>query len=239
VRLRKSPGLPPAILKLVNDTICTFDACGVTNLTPTRQAFKHVQLHRNNAFYSFLLQIAEFVVSHMFPDEHGLGRSFAQMIEQDAQLEGIFESFVRNFYRVEQSVYRLREGAERLEWDLHEPTTPSDEAYLPGMYPDMTLRSDSKTLVIDAKYYRSTFSKSHVSDQRKIHSTNLYQLFSYLKNLERNGGTDAKVEGILLYPQVDEAASLRYRVTRAHDANLYYRPDSAVAEDRVLSACVN
>jgi 5-methylcytosine-specific restriction enzyme subunit McrC len=127
-------------------------------------------------------------------------------------LEGIFEAFVRNFFRAEQFVYWLRDGTERLEWDLNEPATPWDEAYLPGMYPDMTLRSDTRTIVIDAKYYRSTFGKSHVSDRRKIHSANLYQLFSYLKNLERKGGNDAKAEGILLYPQIDEAASLRYAV---------------------------
>jgi 5-methylcytosine-specific restriction enzyme subunit McrC len=212
VRLGKSPGLPPAIEKLINETIRTFDDYGVTASKPTRAAFKQVQLHRNNAFYSFLLQTAEFIVSHVFPDEHGLGRSFAQMILDDARLESIFEAFVRNFYRSEQSIYRLQDGTERLEWDLNEPASPSDEPYLPGMYPDMTLRSDTKTIVIDAKWYKSTFGVSHVSDRRKIHSSNLYQLFSYLKNLERSEGTDAKAEGILLYPQVDEAASLRYEV---------------------------
>lgn len=50
----------------------------------------------------------------MFPDQHGFGRSFAKVIEKDAYLEGIFESFVRNSYKAEQSVYRLRDGAERL-----------------------------------------------------------------------------------------------------------------------------
>ena len=212
VRLRKNQGLPSAIQDLLNDTIHTFDDYGVTSVRPTRQAFKQVQLHRNNAFYGFLLQIAEFVVLHIFPDEQGLGRSFAQGIEYDAKLEKIFEAFVRNFYRAEQSAYLLRDGTERLEWDLNEPASPSDEPYLPGMYPDMTLRSDTKTIVLDAKWYKSTFGTSHVSDRRKIHSSNLYQLFSYLKNLERSGGADAKAEGILLYPQVDEAASLRYEV---------------------------
>jgi 5-methylcytosine-specific restriction enzyme subunit McrC len=80
------------------------------------------------------------------------------------------------------------------------------------MYPDMTLRSDSKTIVIDAKYYGSTFARSHVSEQRKIHSANLYQLFAYLKNLEAQGSSDAQAEGILLYPQVDEAVALSYKV---------------------------
>jgi 5-methylcytosine-specific restriction enzyme subunit McrC len=212
VRLGKSSGLPPAIQKLVSNTIGTFDDYGVSTSRPTRAAFKQVQLHRNNAFYSFLLQIAEFVVSHAFPDERGLGRSFAQMIVDDARLERIFETFVRNFYRAEQSVYSLRDGTERIEWDVNEPASPSDEPYLPGMYPDMTLRSDTKTIMIDAKWYQSTFGTSHVSDRKKIHSSNLYQLFSYLKNLERKGGADAKAEGILLYPQVDEAVSLRYKV---------------------------
>jgi 5-methylcytosine-specific restriction enzyme subunit McrC len=37
-------------------------------------------------------------------------------------------------------------------------------------------------------------------------------LFAYLKNLEARGGPDTKAEGILVYPAVERALDLRYRI---------------------------
>jgi len=211
-QLLLTKGLATDVSRKIRDTIRRFDAFGVSDIRLTKQAFRQVQLHRNNAFYGFLMRLAEFVAAQLFPTEGGSSRQFAKLIDDEQKLNLIFEAFVRNFYRAEQKIYRLREGSERLDWDLAGELSAIDEGFLPGMYPDMTLRSRAKTIVIDAKYYRNTFTTRFDPSRRKIHSGNLYQLFTYLKNLEANGGHDASADGILLYPQIDEAVSLAYTV---------------------------
>ena len=44
------------------------------------------------------------------------------------------------------------------------------------------------------------------------HSTNLYQLFAYLNNLEARGGADASADGMLLYPAVSQSVRLKYEI---------------------------
>jgi|GEM_PF-3543589 len=49
----------------------------------------------------------------------------------------------------------------------------------------------------------------HCSGQSSVHSVHLYQIYAYLRNLERRGGPDAQAEGILLYPAVSQRIDLR------------------------------
>ena len=53
----------------------------------------------------------------------------------------------------------------------------------------------------------------------KIHSTNLYQLFSYLKNKEKDPGWE-NCEGILLYPTVQESYDFNYTLA-GHKVRIY------------------
>lgn len=64
------------------------------------------------------------------------------------------------------------------------------------------LKQGDKTLVIDAKYYSHTTQKQY--DVNTLHSGNLYQIFTYVKNREYQfGDQDNKVSGMLLYARVD------------------------------------
>ena len=56
-----------------------------------------------------------------------------------------------------------------------------------------------KTLIIDAKYYTHTTQVQY--DVHTLHSNNLYQIFTYVKNKATKGGT---VSGMLLYAKTDE-----------------------------------
>lgn len=58
-------------------------------------------------------------------------------------------------------------------------------------------------LIIDAKYYEHTL-QTHF-DTQTLHSENLYQIFTYVKNKEAAlKGTNHKVAGMLLYAKTDE-----------------------------------
>lgn len=74
---------------------------------------------------------------------------------------------------------------------------------LPVMQTDIMLGYKKRVLIIDAKYYSHNMQTQY--DVRTIHSGNLYQIFTYVKNKEiQLQGEDHEVAGLLLYAQTDE-----------------------------------
>lgn len=71
------------------------------------------------------------------------------------------------------------------------------------MQTDITLRLDDRALIIDAKYYGRTMQSQY--NKQTIHSANLYQIFSYVKNMEAT--EKVKVDGMLLYAKTQEAVT--------------------------------
>ena len=66
------------------------------------------------------------------------------------------------------------------------------------MQSDVYLEYENKILIIDAKYYSHTTQSYWNSNT--IHSSNLYQIFTYVKNKESElKGNDYSVSGMLLY----------------------------------------
>ena len=64
----------------------------------------------------------------------------------------IFEEFIGNFYSLKQSCFDV--GRTHLKWNAS-ATKLSDLQFLPTMITDVTLTSVDRTIVIDAKYYRT------------------------------------------------------------------------------------
>ena len=59
-------------------------------------------------------------------------------------------------------------------------------------------------LIIDAKYYTHTLAVGRF-DARTLHSANLYQIFTYVKNKDKAMGEGVhSVSGMLLYARTDE-----------------------------------
>ncbi len=78
------------------------------------------------------------------------------------------------------------------------------------MRTDVTLESKTRKIIIDTKFYLSTLQEHH--QKETIHSGNLYQMQSYLTNIEEKGGElNRHCEGILLYPTVNKELNLSYQ----------------------------
>jgi 5-methylcytosine-specific restriction enzyme subunit McrC len=74
---------------------------------------------------------------------------------------------------------------------------------LPMMQSDIMLSHQGNILIIDAKYYAHT-TQQHFN-KRTIHSQNLYQIFTYVKNKEvALMNQKHVVSGMLLYAKTDE-----------------------------------
>lgn len=69
----------------------------------------------------------------------------------------------------------------------------------------ITLSCGNDVFIIDAKYYSHTTQTQY--DVRTLHSNNLYQIFTYVKNKEAElmDAPHKKVAGMLLYARTDEA----------------------------------
>jgi hypothetical protein len=76
--------------------------------------------------------------------------------------------------------------------------------------PRIVLSSPERRIIIDTKFYASALSEHH--GKWLLHSSNLYQLFAYLKNSEALSSKFASVEGILLYSAVGEPLRATYRM---------------------------
>ena len=169
--------------------------------------FRRVQLHGNNAFYDFLLKVCALAHDALIPEEGGERFRFRDIVSDERLMARVFQDFVFNFYRLEQSDFEVRR--ENITWDVV-PTFGSGLHMLPVMQTDVSLRRPGRTIVVDTKYYREPLQV--YQGQRTVRPEHLYQLFAYLKNLERRGGSDARAEGLLLYPTVEEAIGLTFEV---------------------------
>lgn len=203
----------------------------VSDIELTSKHFDGVQLHRNNAFYGFLLNICRLIHENLIVDQQTGQSRFRDFLRNERQMAAVFERFVRNFLRREQREFRV--GSEIIEWQEVE-AEDFDRTFLPQMRTDVTLASKARRIVIDTKYYRETLQSRY--DRRTIHSTNMYQLFSYVKNLQLTENRGRTVEGMLLYPTVGTTLNLNYRLQghRIRIATIDLNDNWQVIHERLL-----
>lgn len=154
--------------------------------------------------YRLLLSVCRLLFENRLPDPRPGDVRFADFTADDKQMARLFEAFVRNFYRREQSLFP-RVGSERFGW-RHVEASATDRALLPEMRTDVTLTSLARKLVIDAKFYRETLTAYHGTPS--VHAANLYQLLAYLQNLPPTPGQSR--DGLLLYPTTGRELDLSY-----------------------------
>jgi 5-methylcytosine-specific restriction enzyme subunit McrC len=177
---------------------------GVTDVSLSSSLFRRVQLSRNNGNYDLLIKICGLVHLALLPHPSGKGSKFSDILNDKKIMPAVFEAFIRNFLKAEQNQFSV--GSTLIEWEGHALTQDSVH-YLPIMRTDVTLRSNHKTIIIDAKYYSEALVEHF--GQRKIISDHLYQLFAYLKNYKLQP-SETSAEGILLYPTTSQSLDLAY-----------------------------
>lgn len=187
----------------------------IPDVSLNRSLFRTVRLHANNRHYSFLMHLARLVLECAIPDEKGSGYRFRDFLRDRHQMARLFEAFIFNFLRTERSDLAI--SRDQLRWDASSEDD-SALAYLPSMRTDVTVRAPGRTVIIDAKYYEQSLQEHF--DHKTIHSANLYQLVSYLRNLEVEDGSDAVAEAMLIYPVVDAPIKLTYQI-QGHKVGIF------------------
>jgi 5-methylcytosine-specific restriction enzyme subunit McrC len=164
-------------------------------LEPSTIRWNTLKLQRSNRSYEMLLNVCKLVLEGMLQTtEDG---KYKMTAFSDEHMERLYEKFILEYYR--QHHPYLKASAAQVKWDLDDNADPVSIRFLPTMQTDIMLRHGDQTLIIDAKYYGHTMQVHH--DSYSVHSGNLYQIFTYVKNRAAKGG---EVAGMLLYAKTDE-----------------------------------
>lgn len=180
----------------------------VSDVDLSPSAFRPVQLHRNVAYYSFMMNVCRLVATSFLPHpETGRGR-FHPFTANPQEMGAVFESFVRRFLSREQSEFEV--SSPKIPWNV-ECANESDTKWLPEMRTDVTLTSLSQTVIIETKYYAQPFQQHH-GKTKKLISSHLYQLHTYLSQYEQTLGRNPT--GVLLYAGAGDTYRLNFRIGR-------------------------
>ncbi|MBF4482105.1 5-methylcytosine-specific restriction endonuclease system specificity protein McrC [Dehalococcoides mccartyi] len=156
------------------------------------------QYNRNNQTYRMLISICYLIVKGLLQTNSDGTKKLMDFIDEQ-RMSRLYEKFILEYFRREHP--EITANASQIPWQLDD----NMNAMLPVMQTDIMLSKDEKTLIIDAKYYSHTLQNQY--DMHTLHSGNLYQIFTYVKNKESQLSSQPhEVSGMLLYAKTDEAA---------------------------------
>lgn len=170
---------------------------GVAPLDPAAIVWSRADC-RGSAAYRTALGLCRFVLEGLL--QTTAGGSIRMMDYADSQsMARLYEKFLLAYFRREHPELDVRSS--QILWQV----TDGYRQMLPAMQSDIVLfsRKTGKTLIIDAKFYSHTLQTHGRYQNRTIHSANLYQIFTYVKNWA--AGPGETVCGMLLYARTDEA----------------------------------
>ena len=150
-----------------------------------------IQFNKNNQTYKMIIYICWLVVKGLLQTTNEEKFKLNGFIDEKRMCE-LYEKFILKYYKKE--FKNLTVSHSQIKWALDD----ENDFMLPIMQSDVMIDSKDKTLIIDAKYYTKMVQKRF--DSEKIHSFNLYQIYTYVKNENKIG---KQVSGLLLYAQTD------------------------------------
>jgi 5-methylcytosine-specific restriction enzyme subunit McrC len=109
---------------------------GIDMIEINSALFKRIRLNRNNHFYGFVMNICQIIYDSTLPSEQQGQYKFSDFARDENKMNQLFESFVRNFYRIEQTRYTVVKK-EIIKWRFSNTNIEHFE-YLPQMETDIT-----------------------------------------------------------------------------------------------------
>lgn len=155
-----------------------------------------INYNRNNQTYRMLIAVCYLIVKGLLQSKTDGSVKMMDFLDEQRMCR-LYEKFILEYYK--KHYQQIKTTASQIEWALDDGIS----TMLPTMQSDIMLsykKGDvEKILIIDAKYYSHTTQLQY--DVHTLHSNNLYQIFTYVKNKSTKGGD---VSGMLLYAKTDE-----------------------------------
>ena len=156
----------------------------------------NIRYDRNNQSYRMLISICYLVVKGLLQTNTD-GSTRLMVFIDEQRMCRLYKKFILEYYRKEHPEITAR--ASQIPWQLDDGFSDM----LPVMQSDITLSEGNRTLIIDAKYYAHNTQTQY--DVHTLHSGNLHQIFTYVKNRDAEyGDVPHEVSGMLLYAKTDE-----------------------------------
>ena len=169
----------------------------VDTIDPTTIRWSAIRFQRNNNTYRMLISLCQLILEGMLLTTDSGEYKLASFVDEQ-RMNRLYEKFILEYYAKE--CPQVTATASQIPWALDDGIG----TMLPVMQSDIMLTSGSEVLIIDAKYYTHTTQTQY--DVHTLHSGNLYQIFTYVKNKDTEFGDQPhKVSGMLLYAATDEA----------------------------------
>src|SRR5690554_2799953 len=168
----------------------------VDTIDPSTVRWSAIRFQRNNSTYRMLISLCQFILEGMLLTTDDGEYKLASFVDEQ-RMSRLYEKFILEYYIKEYPT--LNVSASQIPWALDDGIG----TMLPVMQSDIMLTKGSKVLIIDAKYYTHTTQVQY--DTYSLHSGNLYQIFTYVKNKEAElADKPHEVSGMILYARTDE-----------------------------------
>ena len=181
--------IPKTRKKELRNLLLYFKEVGILDMHSIDWSFR---FNRNNQSYQMLMAICHLIIKGLLQTSADGSVKLIQFLDEQ-QMCRLYEKFILEYYK--KHYPQIRTSASQIRWALDDGVS----AMLPTMQSDIMLTYGNKTLIIDAKYYSHTTQVQY--NVNTLHSNNLYQIFTYVKNKAASGG---EVSGMLLYARTDE-----------------------------------
>ena len=168
----------------------------VDTIDPAAIRWSSIRFQRNNSTYRMLISLCQLILEGMLLTTDAGEYKLASFIDEQHMCR-LYEKFILEYYIKE--CPQVTASSSQISWALDDGIG----TMLPTMQSDIMLTRGSDVLIIDAKYYTHTTQMQY--DVHTLHSGNLYQIFSYVKNKDAEFGNKShSVSGMLLYAATDE-----------------------------------
>ena len=169
----------------------------VDTVDPTLIRWSAIRFQRNNNTYRMLISLCQLILEGMLITTESGEYRLASFIDEQ-RMSRLYEKFILEYYNKE--CPQVSATASQIPWALDDGVG----TMLPVMQSDIMLTKGNTVLIIDAKYYTHTTQSQY--DVHTLHSGNLYQIFTYVKNKDTEfGGCPHTVSGMLLYAATEES----------------------------------
>lgn len=158
-----------------------------------------IQFNKNNQSYQMLISVCYLILKGLLQTTSDGQTKLMDFLDEQRMCR-LYEKFLLEYYKKEHK--ELSVSASQIAWNLDD----GFDEMLPNMQSDIMLSKGEKTLIIDAKYYSNTTQAQY--DKHTVHSKNLYQIFTYVKN--HDVGNTGKTSGLLLYAKTDDNRLTRH-----------------------------
>lgn len=148
--------------------------------------------NRNNQSYRMLLNICYLIYKGLLQTTSDGSVKLMQFLDEQRMCR-LYEKFIFEYFK--RHYPQIKVTSSQINWAVDDGFS----LMLPTMQTDIMLGYGNKTLIIDAKYYAHNMQTQY--EKHSIHSSNLYQIFTYVKNKAAGGET---VSGLLLYAKTDD-----------------------------------